>query len=59
LKGSRSGLFYEYKRILEEVKPKYFILENVNSMPKEAKQIITAELFFVGRNRDDWEVVDE
>jgi len=45
LKGSRSGLFYEYKRILEEAKPKYFILENVNSMPKEAKEEITKELF--------------
>jgi DNA (cytosine-5)-methyltransferase 3A len=45
LSGARSGLFYEYVRILKEVKPKYFILENVNSMPKEAKQIITEELF--------------
>ena len=45
LKGSRSSLFYEYGRILKEVKPKYFILENVNSMPKEAKEIITKELF--------------
>jgi len=45
LAGSRSSLFYEYVRILKEVKPKYFILENVNSMPKEAKQIITDELF--------------
>jgi DNA (cytosine-5)-methyltransferase 3A len=31
-------------RILKEVKPKYFILENVNSMPKEAKAIITETL---------------
>lgn len=45
LSGSRSGLFYEYVRILNEVKPKYFILENVNSMPKEAKETITEELF--------------
>ena len=45
LNGSRSSLFYEYVRILKEVKPKYFILENVNSMPKEAKEIITKELF--------------
>lgn len=45
LDGSRSGLFYEYVRILNEVKPKYFILENVNSMPKEAKETITKELF--------------
>lgn len=41
LKGKRSGLFYEYLRILKEVKPKYFILENVASMPKEAKAEIT------------------
>ena len=44
LGGERSGLFWEYVRILKEVKPKYFILENVNSMPKEAKQIITETL---------------
>ena len=34
----------EYVRILKEVKPKWFILENVNSMSKEAKQIITETL---------------
>lgn len=45
LSGERSGLFYEYVRILKEVKPKYFILENVASMSKEAKETITKELF--------------
>jgi DNA (cytosine-5)-methyltransferase 3A len=44
LEGDRSGLFWEYVRILKEVKPKYFILENVNSMPKEAKALITETL---------------
>lgn len=44
LDGERSGLFWEYVRILKGVKPKYFILENVNSMPKEAKAIITETL---------------
>lgn len=44
LAGERSGLFWEYVRIRDEVKPKYFILENVASMPKEAKQIITETL---------------
>jgi DNA-cytosine methyltransferase len=44
LDGERSGLFWEYVRILKEVKPKYFILENVASMPKEAKAIITETL---------------
>lgn len=41
LKGQRSGLFYEYVRILKDVQPKYFVLENVASMPKEAKEQIT------------------
>lgn len=44
LSGERSGLFWEYVRILKEVKPKYFILENVASMPKEAKEVITEAL---------------
>lgn len=29
LKGEKSGLFYEYLRILKYVKPKWFLLENV------------------------------
>src|SRR5258708_25625127 len=41
LDGERSGLFYEYVRILKELKPKYFILENVASMSKESKDTIT------------------
>ena len=44
LDGERSGLFWEYVRILKEAKPKWFVLENVNSMPKEAKAIITQTL---------------
>ena len=31
LEGTKSGLFYEYIRILNEVKPKYFLLENVKN----------------------------
>lgn len=41
LDGSRSGLFYKYIKILKIKKPKYFILENVASMPKEARNQIT------------------
>ena len=43
LKGNRSSLFYEFVRLVKEVKPRYFILENVNSMPKEDKETITKE----------------
>ena len=44
LEGDRSSLFWEYVRLKNELKPKYFILENVASMPKEAKDIITKEM---------------
>ena len=45
LRGERSSLFFEYVRILKEVKPKFFILENVASMKKEAKNEMTNYLF--------------
>ena len=44
LEGERSGLFWEYVRILKLLEPKYFILENVASMPKKDKDIITETL---------------
>lgn len=44
LSGARSGLFWEYLRIRDEVQPEYFILENVASMPKEAKDTISEAL---------------
>lgn len=37
LEGDKSKLFYEYLRILKEVKPKYFLLENVK-MKKDSEQ---------------------
>jgi len=36
----RSKLFFEYVRLVKELKPKYFLLENVK-MKKESKDIIT------------------
>ena len=36
LEGDKSRLFYEYLRLLREVKPKYFLLENVK-MKKESR----------------------
>jgi len=37
LQGEKSVLFYEYLRILKELKPKYFLLENVR-MKKQSEQ---------------------
>ena len=44
LAGERSGLFFEYVRVLRESKPRWFILENVASMPVSAKDHITSIL---------------
>lgn len=43
LKGDLSSLFYEYYRLLQEIKPKYFLLENV-MMKKDQMDIITSLL---------------
>lgn len=40
LKGEKSSLFYEYARLLKEINPKYFLLENVK-MPNEDKNEIS------------------
>jgi len=39
----KSGLFYEYVRLIKECNPKYFLLENVK-MKKEWQDIISKEL---------------
>ena len=44
LEGNRSSLFWEYVRIKKECNPQWFILENVASMPKKDRDIITKEM---------------
>ena len=43
LKDPRSVLYYHFERLLEECKPRYFLLENVR-MSKEMKEYITRRL---------------
>ena len=44
LEGPKSSLFWEAIRILKEVKPQYFLFENVAFMPKADKDIISETL---------------
>lgn len=39
LKGTKSSLFWEYARALDELKPKYFLLENVEMPPADYETI--------------------
>lgn len=41
LNGEKSGLFYDYVRILKYINPKYFLLENVASMEKQWEDMIS------------------
>lgn len=47
LEGDKSKLFYEYLRLLREVAPKYFMLENVK-MKKESEQALNDFLGVTG-----------
>ena len=44
LGGTKSGLFWEYIRVLRGARPAYFIFENVFSMSPQARNTITREL---------------
>lgn len=44
LEGSRSCLFWEFVRVLNEINPKYFLFENVASMKQADRDIITNAL---------------
>ena len=41
LEGKKSILFFEYVRLLKELKPKYFLLENVASMRNADRDLIS------------------
>lgn len=44
LDGDKSSLFYYYVKALKDIKPRYFLLENVASMEEKWKDVITQEL---------------
>lgn len=41
LNGEKSGLFYDYIRILKYIEPRYFLLENVASMEQRWKDLMS------------------
>ena len=49
LKGDKSKLFYEFLRLLKEINPKYFLLENVR-MKKESYEQLNSYLGVKGIN---------
>jgi len=58
LKGEASGLFYEAVRIMKDLKPRYFLMENVASMSKESKLEITKIMAEFLDNRQGFDILE-
>lgn len=54
--GNRSGLWYEYKRIIQGIQPKYVIIENVGNMLHFGLYGILKELNSLGYNAR-WDII--
>ena len=48
LEGSRSGLWSEFKRLIEEIKPKYAIIENVSALRSRGLDQVLREISEIG-----------
>ena len=58
LKG-KSGIFYEVIRALEEIKPKWFMFENVIPSNEEDLYEMTQQILKHYYNCNEWEVVED
>ena len=56
LKGERSGLWFEYKRPIEELKPKYVIIENVANLRSKGLVTVLQDLWSLGYD-SEWHII--
>lgn len=54
--GTRSGLWYEYSRLIGEIRPRYVIIENVRGLLSCGIEIVMRDLVAL-RVRCEWEVL--
>ena len=48
LEGARSGLWFEYRRLIKEIKPKYAIIENVSALRSRGLDRVLRSLAEIG-----------
>lgn len=56
LAGKRSGLWFEFARIINEIKPRYAIIENVANLRKRGLDVVLQDLARMGFDAD-WAVI--
>lgn len=54
--ATRSGLWFQYKRIIEEVKPKYVIIENVANLRSNGLAVVLKDLWALGYD-SEWHII--
>lgn len=54
--NTRSGLWYEYKRIIEEKRPKYAVIENVKGLLSQGMDVVLQDLSRIGYDAE-WQCV--
>ena len=54
--GTRSGLWYEYARLIGEVRPRYVIIENVRGLLSRGIEIVLQDLAALGYDAE-WDVL--
>lgn len=54
--GTRSGLWKEYWRLINEIRPKYAIIENVGAIRKNGLGIVLADLARIGYDAE-WHII--
>lgn len=56
LDGKRSGLWFEYKRLIQEIKPKYAIIENVANLRSKGLATVLKDLGEIGYDVE-WNII--
>jgi DNA (cytosine-5)-methyltransferase 1 len=56
LKGERSGLWGQFKRLIKEIKPRYAIIENVANLRSNGLQEVLKDLWQIGY-ASEWHII--
>lgn len=56
LKGERSGLWREFKRLIEEIKPRYALIENVANLRSKGLNQVIKDLWSIGYDCE-WHII--
>ena len=57
LEGERTGLWWEFARIVREVRPRYVVAENVANINRRGLEKVLLSLAQIGYMRSEWDII--